>query len=111
MLLQDYEIRNIDGKEIFVKDIGFGLWLFDDVIVCFTKFHEVSDDDIMFCIVAKNREILPYRGSKDGWVMVLTPLDDGFFETSECHIDDFQDSNITNLINGALDMYRQYKHL
>ena len=109
-MAQNYEIRNINGKKIFVKDIGFGLWLFDDVIVCFTKFHEISDDDIISCIDAKNRKILPYKGSKDGWVMVLTPLDDGFFEASECHIDDFQNSDITNLINDALDTYKLYKH-
>lgn len=105
MSTQFYTVRNIDGQDVFVKQINECFWLFNDVIVCTKTFHSFTDAEIMQLLDMKNDEFMPYSGSDKGFVLLVDEDNDTI---SEFHFSDYSNQNVIRKVKESLNVYRAW---
>ena len=103
------EIRNIDGKDVFVADIGDSLWLFNDVFVCFCDGQPVTDDVVSSFLDAKDDPICPYGGAENDCVLVQSKSKSGEdYYWGEYFLDSFRDKDLVLKAKRAFNEYRSW---
>ena len=102
--MADYEIRHIDGRKVFIKHIGNTLWLFDDVFVYFSEGYVFTDGDVLRALDSKTRDIAPYKGAKDGYVLEFT-FRNGWIVETQGRLTSCNDDFLTNSAYFALGQY------
>ena len=103
---QGYEIRKINGKDVFVKNVKDNFWLFNDMYVVVAGDYEVTDKTVEKFLYWKTDEFFPYGGIEDENVLVEWKGRDGYV------IEEFYlgSSTDTDLIKKARLAYEEYQN-
>lgn len=105
---QGYEIRNINGKNVFVKNIVDNFWLFNDVFAYLHNDTQVTDELIDGLLEKKNDIIFPYKGAEDGYVLIEGKHDDGTYYMFESNLAHLIDADIVKMAKAVYDEYRDW---
>lgn len=104
----NYEIRNINGQDVFVKNISDDFWLINDVYVLVCDGYELTDIHVLSLLSAKNRPVFPYCGAEKGCVLVVSKLNDGSFVEEQAFLSELTDETISPLARRAYDEYKSW---
>jgi hypothetical protein len=69
--MKPYEIRQIDGQDIFVKEIDSDFYLFNDTLVSVFPGYPMSDQRILSFLQRREDKVFPYGGAGKGEVLVV----------------------------------------
>lgn len=101
------KIRNINGVDVYVKYLGNGFWIFNDVFVSIADGYELTDEKILGFLDMKNDDMLPYLGANNGDIIVINKSQaDGSFYAFNCTLDDITDEALVKEAKTAYDEYR-----
>ena len=103
---QNYEIRNVNGEPVFVKNIKDNFWLFNDMYVVVAGDYEVTDKTVEKFLYWKTDEFFPYGGIEDENVLVEWKGRDGYV-MEEFYLGSSTD---TDLIKKARLAYEEYQN-
>ena len=102
---QGFEIRVINGKEVFVKQLSENAWLFDDICVVLCKDYKVTDEEISGFLGLKQDPYVPCKSVHEGFALCLYEVPGGY-GGDNCPLDCFTDKS---LIGEAQKAYEEYK--
>ena len=107
--MKDFEIREISGQKVFVKEIRPTFFLFNDVFVYVCdEFLPIPDEDIMSFLDRKNDPIFPYPGAANEAVIVVTLLKSGRFCESPAVLGQLKEEAAIDDARRAYDEYKTW---
>ena len=104
---KSYDIRIINGREVFVKNIVNNFWLFNDVYIHLLPERVVDDDLIIIALSTKEDEMFPYPGAGSGFMLLESKMN-GCNVMSCCPLAAYKDKNARRLALEAYDEYRSW---
>ena len=102
----NYEIRKINGQDVFIGKIASGFYLVNDVYLFVFEEFVLSDTNILFVLDCKKDIVYPYGGAAKDEVMALaeSPISDKMLRMHYSLESLFPD----NVVEAARSMYRKY---
>lgn len=106
---KQYEIRHIDGQDVFFKKINDAFYLINDIVICLGKGVSPlqTDDDIRDCFVYVENPFFEYHGSNQGFCLLLGGDDVGNC-VSEFTFENYSDQSVVKKVKEALCEYRKW---
>jgi hypothetical protein len=105
----NYEIRKINGQDVFVKEIGNHFWLINNVYVLAYDGYQLSDFDIIDYLDAENDDMLPYKGADKECVLHIFKTNDSSDVCEEhCYLSELSDKSMAVEARRAYDEYKSW---
>ena len=102
---QGFEIRMINGKEVFVKQIADNFWLFNDCYADLCSDYEVTDKVIDDFLNLKYDLYVPYQGAEKGFVLGQYRVSEGY-ALGDYPLDSLTDKNLIKEVQKAYEEYK-----
>ena len=105
-----FEIRVIDGKDVFFKKLNDAYYVINDIVVGLGLKSDLDlshDDDILHCLEVVKDPFIDYSGSKAKAILFFGG-EDVHYAMSELWFDDLQDEQLVKEIEDTLNEYRSW---
>ena len=104
-MAKNYEIRVINGRKVFIKNIVDNFWLFNDVYADLCDDFKVTDSVINDFLQMKDEPIFPYGGAENGKILVQGHSKTGYYLAESC----LSNCSTEIIRKKAEDAYHEYK--